>query len=146
MRGQAGLDFLSGRGSADELYGGRKIDEIRGHGGAGKDTLIPGTGADFVDAGNGDDTILIVADETRDFIDCGEGVDVVTAEGDAADAQDAFSTARRPPDLPTAPEHRHRTVPGIRPPVGRGGSGVISPPRALGRPSELVLDDDLRWW
>jgi Ca2+-binding RTX toxin-like protein len=66
---------------ADRLDGGPGDDTLLG--GAGPDRITGGPGADIIVGGAGNDRIL-ARDGTRDRITCGKGRDVVVA--DAADS------------------------------------------------------------
>ena len=64
--GNAGNDYIDGRGGDDSLYGGADNDTVLGgggadyvEGGAGQDSLNGGAGADTIDGGADQDTIIV---------------------------------------------------------------------------------------
>lgn len=85
MRGLEGSDDLLRRGGADELYGGRANDRVRGHGG---DVLRGDDGVDILDRGRGPDTLYARSDGPSDEVYCGDGVDRVDASPEDSVADD----------------------------------------------------------
>lgn len=104
LRGLGGRDFLNGLGGDDVLLGGIGVDKLKGgpgrdrlDGGGGNDRLVAGAadgvldrlyggpgndvfyvwGADLVDAGIGDDKIIVTYPTAGLSITCGGGVDRV---------------------------------------------------------------------
>ncbi|MEO0682596.1 MAG: calcium-binding protein, partial [Pseudomonadota bacterium] len=86
VRGLGGADEIIGGRLVDELFGGNGNDEIRGmggddtlNGGKGRDDLIGGAGDDFVFCGGGAD--LAKGGGGGDFFRCGAGNDRVIGGG-----------------------------------------------------------------
>ena len=76
MLGGAGNDVIRG-GEGDDLLRGRRGNDVV-EGGEGNDVIWVGRGADREFGGPGDDTMHALANDNRvDFIDCGEGNDTL---------------------------------------------------------------------
>jgi hypothetical protein len=71
LRGGAGPDVLDGRGGADRIYGGAGADQIFAD------------GYDRVDAGPGDDRVVLVAEAMSFQVACGAGRDRLTVKSAA---------------------------------------------------------------
>lgn len=84
LMGEAGDDVLTGGDGDDLVLGGTGADTLlagsgndRLDGGADNDVLRDGAGADVVLGSGGDDSFHLLADESVDFLDGGEGVDTL---------------------------------------------------------------------
>jgi Ca2+-binding RTX toxin-like protein len=94
LRGGGGADVLGGGNDADELIGNLHDDVLIGASDA--DFLDPGWDEDLVEAGPGNDIVYVEIDGTAtvqsspDFIDCGDGDDTVVSPNDELDPRDEF--------------------------------------------------------
>lgn len=76
MLGGAGNDLIRG-GEGDDLLRGRQGNDVE-EGGEGNDVVWVGRGTDREFGGPGDDTMHALANDNRvDFIDCGDGNDTL---------------------------------------------------------------------
>lgn len=94
--GNAGNDYLDGRGGDDSLYGGADRDTVLGgagadhvDGGSDNDTLLGGAGNDTVLGGDGDD--ILNGEAGADSIDGGLGNDTITVGADTEPFDDTIA-------------------------------------------------------
>ena len=85
LYGNRGHDGLYGGAGIDVIHGGNgddRAEERAVHGGSGGDVIYGEGGEDALYGGPGDDTVISTGDGAGDFVDCGDGVDSVRQGAD----------------------------------------------------------------
>ena len=85
LYGGRGHDGLYGGAGIDVIHGGMgddRAEERKVFGGSGGDVIYGEGGKDALYGGPGDDLVISTGDDAGDFVDCGDGVDSVRKGSD----------------------------------------------------------------